>query len=40
MYIQYLGACKGCPSATIGTLGFVEEFLKAELDPAIRVLPV
>ena len=40
VYIQYLGACRGCASATIGTLAFVEEHLKKELDPAIRVLPV
>jgi NifU-like protein len=40
VFIHYLGACKGCPSATAGTLEFVEEFLKKELDEAIRVLPV
>ena len=39
VYIKYLGACKGCPSAEVGTLGFIEDFLKAELDPGIRVLP-
>jgi NifU-like protein len=40
VHINYLGACKGCPSATVGTLSFVEDFLKAELDQNIRVLPV
>jgi NifU-like protein len=40
VYIRYMGACKGCPSATVGTLSYIEDFLKAELDPAIRVLPV
>ncbi len=40
VYISYLGACKGCPSATVGTIGFVEDFLKAELDQNIKVLPV
>jgi NifU-like protein len=40
VFIRYVGACKGCPSATVGTLTFIEDFLKAELDPAIRVLPV
>jgi NifU-like protein len=40
VFIKYMGACKGCPSATVGTLSFIEDFLKAELDPAIRVLPV
>jgi NifU-like protein len=38
--ISYQGACKGCPSATAGTLDFVEEVLQAELDPSIRVVPV
>jgi NifU-like protein len=38
--ISYQGACKGCPSATSGTLDFVEEVLRAELDPSIRVVPV
>jgi NifU-like protein len=40
VYIRYLGACKGCPSAAIGTLDFIAEFLKKELDPTIEVLPV
>jgi NifU-like protein len=40
VYIRYMGACKGCPSASIGTLGFIEDFLKTELDPRIRVLPM
>jgi NifU-like protein len=40
IYINYLGACKGCPSAAIGTLGYIEDFLKKELGPKIRVLPV
>ncbi len=37
--IRYLGACKGCPSATVGTLTYIEDFLKSELDPSIRVVP-
>jgi NifU-like protein len=37
--ISYLGACKGCPSATMGTLSYIEDFLKAELDPGIQVVP-
>jgi NifU-like protein len=40
VYIEYVGACRGCASAAIGTLAFVEEHLKTELDPGIRVLPV
>jgi NifU-like protein len=39
VYIRYMGACKGCPSATVGTLSFVEDFLKSELDEKIHVLP-
>jgi NifU-like protein len=38
--ISYLGACKGCPSAAVGTLTYIEDFLKSELDPGIRVTPV
>ena len=37
--IRYLGACNGCPSATVGTLSFVEDILKTELDPSIHVVP-
>jgi NifU-like protein len=40
VYIRYLGACKGCPSATIGTLDFIADFLHKELDSTIEVLPV
>ena len=40
VYVRYMGACKGCPSAQMGTLDFIEEFLRKELDPNIRVLPV
>ncbi len=40
IFIEYMGACRGCASAAIGTLSFVEEHLRAELDPGIRVLPV
>jgi NifU-like protein len=40
VFIHYLGACKGCPSATIGTLDFISEFLKKELDESIQVLSV
>jgi NifU-like protein len=38
--IAYSGACKGCPSATVGTLSAIEEVLTSELDPDIRVIPV
>jgi NifU-like protein len=40
VYVRYMGACKGCPSSQIGTLEFIEEFLRKELDQGIRVLPV
>jgi NifU-like protein len=40
VYISYMGACKGCPSAAVGTLGFIEDFLRKELDQTIRVIPV
>ena len=40
VFIRYVGACKGCPSATTGTLSYIEEFLRKELDDGIRVLPV
>ncbi len=40
VYVKYLGACQGCPSASVGTLDYIEGFLKADLDPRIRVFPV
>jgi NifU-like protein len=40
VFIRYLGACEGCPSATLGTLDYIAEFLKSELDKTIQVLPV
>jgi len=35
--IAYRGACLGCMSATVGTLGFIEAILKEKLDPAFKV---
>jgi NifU-like protein len=35
--IVYQGACLGCMSATVGTLGFIENILKERLDPAFKV---
>ena len=40
VYVRYVGACKGCPSASTVTLSFIEEHLRADLDPSIKVLPV
>ena len=35
--IAYKGACLGCMSATVGTLGFIEGILRDKLDPTIKV---
>ncbi len=35
--ISYKGACLGCMSATVGTLGFIENILKEKLDPKFKV---
>ena len=35
--IAYKGACLGCMSATVGTLGFIETILKDKLDPEFKV---
>jgi len=35
--IRYQGACGGCPSSTGGTLRAIENHLKFQLDPAIKV---
>ena len=40
VYIRYLGACKGCPSAQTGTLSVIEDELRKALDQSIRVIPV
>ena len=40
VYINYLGACNGCPSSTTGTHMYVEGVLKRELDKNIRVVIV
>ncbi len=36
--IRYHGACGSCPSATGGTLHYIEGLLQAEVDPSIRVV--
>ncbi len=38
LQIAYHGACGSCPSATGGTLGYIEGLLRDEVDPAIRVI--
>ena len=35
--IRYQGACGGCPSASGGTLRVIENHLKSQLDPQIKV---
>ncbi|MCB0420733.1 MAG: NifU family protein [Bdellovibrionales bacterium] len=39
--VLYMGACGGCPSATMGTLDAIQNILRYELDnPEIFVIPV
>jgi NifU-like protein len=40
VYINYLGACKGCPSSKTGTHAYVEGTLRQELDDSVRVVIV
>jgi Fe-S cluster biogenesis protein NfuA len=35
--IRYQGACGGCPSSTGGTLRVIENHLRSQLDPDIKV---
>ena len=35
--IRYQGACGGCPSSTGGTLRVIENHLRSQLDPGIKV---
>ncbi len=38
--ITYQGACGSCPSSLMGTLQAIENILKNEFDPEIRVYPI
>jgi len=40
VYIRYLGACRGCISSTKGTLQFIGNMLRQELDDRIRAIPL
>jgi len=40
LYINYIGACRGCPASTTGTLYAIQNYLDEKLDSTIRVLPV
>ena len=37
VYIYYLGACGSCPSATTGTLNYIQQTLKQHAHPLIKV---
>jgi Fe-S cluster biogenesis protein NfuA len=37
--IRYHGACGSCPSAAAGTLRAIQEMLRIEVDPTLRVVP-
>ncbi|HAM34918.1 MAG TPA: iron-sulfur cluster assembly scaffold protein NifU [Elusimicrobia bacterium] len=39
VYIQYRGACLGCPSAGTNTLSAIETVLRQKVAPNIRVIP-
>jgi NifU-like protein len=40
VYINYLGACMGCPASTTGTLYAIQNYLNQSIDESIRVFPV
>jgi NifU-like protein len=40
IYINYIGACRGCPASSTGTLFAIQNYLAEKLDHSIRVLPV
>lgn len=40
LQIHYEGACGSCPSATTGTLQYIETMLKTQLDDNLSVVPV
>jgi NFU1 iron-sulfur cluster scaffold homolog, mitochondrial len=40
LQVTYEGACGSCPSSTSGTLQFIENTLKNELDRSLTVMPV
>lgn len=39
LFIQYHGACVGCPSASTGTLTAIQQFLHVQLSEKIEVIP-
>ncbi len=40
VYINYLGACVGCASASTGTLYAIQNYINRKVDEDIRVLPI
>ncbi len=40
VYINYLGACRGCAASKTGTLYAIQNYLNEKLDETIRVTPV
>lgn len=40
IYINYMGACRGCPASRTGTLYAIQNYMNEKLDESIRVLPV
>lgn len=40
LFIQYLGACNGCPSASTGTLMAIQQYLNVKISDRIEVIPV
>lgn len=39
VFVEYSGACVGCPSAHTNTLQVIQELLQKTVDPSIRVIP-
>ncbi|MGL4389179.1 MAG: NifU family protein [Brevinema sp.] len=39
LFIEYLGACDGCPSASTGTLMAIQQFLHSRVSDRIEVVP-
>ncbi len=39
LFIEYLGACHGCPSASTGTLMAIQQFLNVRISDRIEVIP-
>jgi len=40
LFVQYQGACSGCPASMTGTLMGVESLLQKEVDPALTVTAI